>query len=69
MTDPGILFKGVIKKINKKRTWIYRVIEKKIFEIEILQFPSISFQILNCYMIVYYEYLLPIWVAMTILYC
>ena len=32
-----------------------------------LQFFSKSFQILNCYMVVYYWYLLPLWVAMIIL--
>ena len=64
-----ILFRGAIKKfkLNKKRTWIYQVIDHK--KKKKLQFPSTSFQILNCYMIVHYEYLLPMWVAITILFC
>ena len=64
-----ILFREVIKKLkwknfNKKRTWIYRIIDQ--IKNKVLQFPSTSFQILNCYMIVYYKYLLSLWVAMTI---
>ena len=68
----GIFFRGVVKNLNenffnKKRTWIYWVIDKKTKEVS--QFPSTSFQILNCYMIIHYEYLLPLWIAMTILSC
>ena len=33
---------------------------------EVLQFPSTSFQILNCYIIVHYKYLLPMWVAILL---
>ena len=51
VTTLGIMFRGVIKK---------NLIH------EVLQFPSTSFQILNCYMIVHYEYLLPMWVAMSL---
>ena len=62
MAALGILFRGVIKEIklknfNKKRTWIYQVIDKK-KKNEVVQFPSTSFLILNCYMIVHYKYLL-----------
>ena len=69
-----ILFRGIIKKFKlkkiKKKTWIYRFIDpKKKYIYKFLQFPFTSFQILNCYTIVYYEYLLPIWLAMTILFC
>ena len=64
-----ILFMGVIKKlklkiVNKKRTWIYQVIDKKK-----KNYIFLIFQILNCYMIVHYEYLLPMWIAMIILFC
>ena len=69
-----ILFGGSLrnlnyKKINKKNLNIssYRQKKKKIHEF--LQFPYTSFQILNYYMIVYYEYLLSMWIAMTILFC
>ena len=64
----GILFGGSLKNFNKKRTWIYRVTDKKKKKSihEVLQFPSTSIQILNCYMIVYYKYLLPMWVAMSL---
>ena len=60
---PGILFRGSLKKFNKKRTWKYWVIEKKKIIIiihEVLQFPSTSIQILN------YEYLLSMWVGMSL---
>ena len=63
---------GVIKKfkwkkklIKKELKYIELLTQKKI---EILQFSFTSFQILNCYMIVHYEYLLPLWVVMTILF-
>ena len=36
---------------------------------EVLLFHSTRFQILNCYMIVHYEYLLSMWVVITILFC
>ena len=58
----GILFRGSLKKFNKKRTWIYQVTDqknKKKLIHEVLQFPSTSIQILN------YEYLLLIWVGMS----
>ena len=38
-------------------------------KIKALQFHFTNFQILNCYMIIHYEYLLPLWIAMTILFC
>ena len=59
---PGILFRGSLKKFNKKRTWIYQVTDqknKKKLIHEVLQFPSTSIQILN------YEYLLLMWVGMS----
>ena len=55
-------------KKKKKLEYIELLIKKK-KKIEVLQFSFTSFQILNCYMIIHYEYLLPLWVAMTILIC
>ena len=63
MVDPEILFRGSLNNFNKNGTWIYRVTNKKIIIIiihEVLQFPSTSIQILN------YEYLLPMWVGMSL---
>ena len=68
---PEILFRRVIKKLklkkkfNKKRIWIYQVIDKKlIIKHEVLQFLFTSFQILNYYVIIHYECLLLMWVAL-----
>ena len=67
----GILFGGHLKiwmkKIIIKRELEYIELLKK--KIEVLQFSFTSFQILNCYMIVHYEYLLSLWVGMIILFC
>ena len=63
----GILFGGSLKNFNKKKNLnisSYRPKKKSIHEV--LQFPSTSIQILNCYMIVYYKYLLLMWVAMRL---
>ena len=59
--------KGVIKKILIKRELEYIKLSTK--KKKVLQFPSTIFQILICYMIVHYEYLLPMWIVMTILFC
>ena len=53
-----------LKNFNKKIEYIELLTKKK--KNEVLQFSSTSFQILNCYMIVHYEYLLPMWVAMRL---
>ena len=61
MVGSGILFRGSSKDLNEKNNLIKRELEyikllTKKKKIEVLQFPSTSFQILNCYMIVHYEY-------------
>ena len=59
----------VIKNFNKKELeYIELPTQKKKKKLihEVLQFPSTSIQILNCYIIVYYKYLLPMWVAMSL---
>ena len=70
-----ILFGGSLKNFNKKRTCIYRVTDYKKKKIiitiiiiihEVLQLPSTNLQILNCYMIVHYKYLLPMWVTVSL---
>ena len=66
MAAPGILFRGLLKNFNKKNLTISNYRTKKKLIHEFLQFSSTSFQILNYYMIVHYEYLLPIWVAMRL---
>ena len=65
----GILFGGSLKNFNKKELeYIELPTQKKKKKLihEVLQFPSTSIQILNCYIIVYYKYLLPMWVAMSL---
>ena len=59
MTALGILFRRVIKILIKKELEYIELSTKKKLIYEVLQFSSTSFQILNCYMIVHYEYLLP----------
>ena len=67
MAAPEILFWGLLKNFNKKNLNISNSRPKKKNLIhEVLQFSSTSFQILNCYMIVHYEYLLPMWVSMRL---
>ena len=66
MAVPGILFRRVIKKILIKKELEYIELSTKKLIHEVLQFSSTSFQILNCYMVVHYEYLLPMWVAMSL---
>ena len=68
----GILLGRSLKKLKWKKNLVKRkleYIELSIIIIKKLQFPSTSFQILNCYMIVHYGYLLSLRVAMTILLC
>ena len=67
MAALGILFRGSIKNFNKKNLNIsnYRQKKKKLIH-EVLQFSSTSFQILNCYMIIHYEYLLSMWEVMKL---
>ena len=59
---------GSLKNFNKKKLEYIELLTKKKKNLihEVLQFSSTSFQILNCYIIVHYEYLLPIWVAMRL---
>ena len=66
MAALGILFRGSLKNFNKKELEYIELSTKKKLIHEILQFSSTSFQILNCYMIVHYEYLLPMRVAMSL---
>ena len=67
MATPGILFRGSLKNFNKKKLeYIELTTKKKKLIHKVLQFLFINFQILNCYMIVHYEYLLAIWVAMIL---
>ena len=54
-----------LKNFNKKIEYI-ELLTKKKKKNEVLQFSSTSFQILNCYMIVHYEYLLLMWVVMRL---
>ena len=54
-----------LKNFNKKIEYI-ELLTKKKKKHEVLPFSSTSFQILNCYMIVPYEYLLLMWVAMRL---
>ena len=55
----GILFRRIIKNflIKKELEYIELLTKEKKKKIihEVLQFPSTSFQILNCYMIVHYD--------------
>ena len=57
---------GSLKNFNKKNLNISNYQPKKNLIHEVLQFSSTSFQILNCYMIVHYEYLLSMWVSMRL---
>ena len=67
----GILFRESLNNLNEKILikikfeYIELLTPKK----KVLQFPSTSFQNLNCYMVVHYEYLLSLWVVMAILFC
>ena len=45
--------------IKKELEYIELLTKKKKIIHEVLQFPSTSIQILNCYMIIYYKHLLP----------
>ena len=58
---------GSLKILNKRRTWIYQVIDKK-YNNNTWSFTILFYKFSNfkCYMIVHYEYLLPMWVAMSL---
>ena len=62
---------GSLKIFNKKNLNIsnYQQQKKKNLIHEVLQFSCTSFQILNCYMTVHYEYLLSMWVVMRLWLC
>ena len=66
MAAPGILFREVIKKFKKKKLEYIELSTKKKIIHEVSQSSSKSFQILNCYMIIHYEYLLSMWVVMKL---
>ena len=51
-----------LKNFNKKIEYIELLTQKK--KNEVLQLSSTNFQILNYYIIVHYEYFLPMWVSM-----
>ena len=64
----GILFRESLNNLNEK---ILIKIKFEYIELstkKIFTFFFTSFQILNCYIIVYYDYLLLVWVVMNILF-
>ena len=57
---------GSLKNFNKNKNLNISSYRQKKLIHEILQFSSTSFQIFNCYIIIHYEYLLPMSVAKSL---